>query len=156
MKGVENYISLHLKIENRRIAKILDLKSKRELKSFFKPLTEDKYKLYVLKRVGTFLYIGITRQSLRSRLHLGFNAEGENGYHGYKWKDLEDVNLFVWTFSEYNKTQLENIEAELAYLIRVKTKRWPLYQNEIHFNNEFETGKDIAEKIFEICLNQNL
>ena len=63
---------------------------------------------------------------------------------------FENVKLFVWTFQNYTETQLENIEAELTYLIRSKTNNWPLYQNEIHFNNKFEKGKEIAEKIFEL------
>ena len=154
MNELENYISLNLKIGSHKIEKIFDLKTSKELKSFFKPLTEKKYKLYILKKDNEFLYIGITRQSLRSRLHSGFNAKGENGYHGYKWKDLKNVELFVWTFQNYTENQLENIEAELTYLIRTKTNNWPLYQNEIHFNNEFEKGKEIAERIFELIKEQ--
>ena len=150
MNELEIYISLILKIGDNKIEKIFDLKTSEELKSFFKPLTEKNYKLYVLKKEQEFLYIGITRQSLRNRLHSGFNAKGENGYHGYKWKDLKNVKLFVWTFKNYNEIQLENIEAELTYLIRTNTNNWPLYQNEIHFNNKFEKGKEIAEKIFEL------
>jgi len=150
MRELEKYISLNLKIGSNKIDKIFDLTTSKELKSFFKPLTENKYKLYVLKKDDEFLYIGITRQSLRSRLHSGFNAKGKNGYHGYKWKDLKNVKLFVWTFQNYTETQLENMEAELTYLIRSKTNNWPLYQNEIHFNNKFEKGKEIAEKIFEL------
>ena len=46
-----------------------------------------------------------------------------------------------------NKEQIENIEAELAFLIRTKTGKWPLNQNEIHFNNKFDNGKEIAEKM---------
>ena len=150
MKELEKYVSLNLIIENHKIVKIIELNSKKELKSFFKPLTENKYKLYILKNGNEFLYIGITRQSLRSRLHSGFNAKGVNGYYGYKWKDLVNVKLFVWTFQNYSEIQLENIEAELTYLIRTKTKKWPLYQNEIHFNNEFAEGTEIAKEIFEI------
>jgi predicted GIY-YIG superfamily endonuclease len=154
MKVLEKYISLNLKIRDNKIDKIFDLTTSKELKSFFKPLTENKYKLYVLKKGYEFLYVGITKQSLRNRLRFGFNAKGENGYHGYKWKDLINVKLFVWTFQNYTETQLENIEAELAYLIRKKTNNWPLYQNEIHFNNKFEKGKEIAKKIFELIKEQ--
>ena len=154
MIELEKYFALNLKIKSNRIEKVFDLKTNKELKSFFKPLTENKYKLYILKKNNDFLYVGITRQSLRNRLHSGFNAKGENGYHGYKWKDLKDVKLFVWTFQYHTEIQLENIEAELTYLIRTNTKSWPLYQNEIHFNNEFEKGKDIAIQIFELIKEQ--
>ena len=154
MNELEKYTSLNLKIGDNKIEKIFDLKTSKELKSFFKPLTEKNYKLYILKKEQEFLYIGITRQSLRNRIHSGFNAKGENGYHGYKWKDFKNVKLFVWIFKNYNEIQLENIEAELTYLIRTNTNNWPLYQNEIHFNNEFEKGKEIAEKIFKLIEKQ--
>lgn len=150
MNELERYISLNLIIGNHKIDKIFDLNTSKELKTFYKPLTENKYKLYILKKNKEFLYIGITRQSLRSRLHSGFNAKGKNGYHGYKWKDLKSVKLFVWSFENYTEIQLENIEAELVYLVRKETNNWPLYQNEIHFNNKFEQGKKTAEKIFEL------
>lgn len=156
MKEINNYCILNLSLKKQRIEKIIDLKSKTEIKSFFKPLTDNVYKLYILINSEGFLYIGITRQSLRSRLNSGFNAKGEHGYHGYKWKNLNNVNLFVWIFKEFDATQLESIEAELSFLVRKQTSKWPLYQNEIHFNNDFTKGKEIATQIFEICQDQNL
>ena len=53
-------------------------------------------------------------------------------------------------FNGYNEFQLENIEAELVYLIRANTNNWPIYQNEVHFNNKFEKGNKIAEKNFNL------
>lgn len=150
MKEIENYISLELEFKENKISKILDLNSKKIITSFRKPLTENGYKLYVIKSKKDFLYIGITRQSLRNRFRLGFKADGKNGYHGYKWKNIQCVQLFVWIFENYSETQLENIEAELTYLVRNKTNRWPLFQNEIHFNNNFKSGRKIATKIFEL------
>ncbi len=154
MKEVENYISLELEFKDNRIAKILDLNSKRLFTSFSKPLTEKGYKLYIIKSKKHFLYIGITRQPLRNRFRLGLKAEGKNGYHGYKWKNIKCVQLFVWIFENYTEIQLENIEAELTYLVRNKTKSWPLFQNEIHFNNNFKDGSKIALQIFEMIYNQ--
>ncbi|MFH1196842.1 MAG: GIY-YIG nuclease family protein [bacterium] len=149
MNEVENYISLELEFKDNRIINILDLNSKKVLNSFSKPLTGKGYKLYIIKSNKEFLYIGITRQSLRNRFRLGFKAEGKNGYHGYKWKNIKCVQLFVWIFESCNETQLENIEAELTYLVRNKTNSWPLFQNEIHFNNKFKDGRKIASQIFE-------
>ncbi len=153
MNKIENHISLELRFKENEIINILDLNSKKNLKSFTKPLTEKGYKLYIIKNDKKFLYIGITRQSLRNRFRYGLKADGKNGYHGYKWKGVKCVQLFVWIFENYNETQLENIEAELTYLVRNKTNVWPLFQNEIHFNNEFKNGKKIALQIFKLINN---
>ena len=150
MKKYENYISLELKIRNKKIINVFDLNSKKTLKTFQKPLTEKVYKLYVVKNAKGFLYIGITRQSLRSRFRLGFNSDGGNGYHGYKWKNEKNVKVFVWIFDNYDENKLESIEAELVYLVRNKTNGWPLFQNEIHFNNNFAKAKKVASQIFEL------
>lgn len=91
----------------------------------------------------------ISRQPIRNRLRSGLIADGKNGYHGYKWKTIKQVQLFVWIFENYTETQLENIEAELTYLVRNKTNSWPLFQNEIHFNNKYKNGRKIASQIFE-------
>jgi hypothetical protein len=44
--------------------------------------------------------------------------------------------------------QIENTEAELVFLIRQKTGRLPLHQNEIHFNNEYIDGRILAEELY--------
>lgn len=109
-------------------------------------------KLYVIKDDVDFLYIGTTSQSLTSRFRSGLKAKGRNGYHGYKWKTREIVKLYVWCFPELDKIQIENIEAELVFVIRREKGVWPITQNEIHFNNEYLAGKNIAERLFEILV----
>ena len=153
MNEIKNYTSLEFEIKDKIISNIFDLKTQKNLKTFIKPLTEKIYKLYIIKNSSDFLYIGITRQSLRNRFRMGLNSEGKNGYHGYKWKNHNKIQLFVWCFQNFNETQLENIEAEIVYLVRNKTNNWPLYQNEIHFNNNFKEGKRIAKSIFKILDN---
>ena len=116
-----------------------------------KRLTQsDVYKLYVLKEENDYIYVGVTQQSLITRLKSGLKANGKNGYHGYKWKNKKSVNVYVWCFNELNQNEIENIEAELVFIIRQKKNKWPLQQNEIHFNNEFDNGNKIALKVFEL------
>jgi len=150
MEEIKNHISLELEIRDKKIVKIFNPNSNKIQKTFTKPLTEKRYKLYVIKKNKKILYIGITRQSLSNRFRLGFSADGGNGYHGYKWKDIKKVKVLVWIFDNYSENQLENIEAELVYLVRNNTNSWPYFQNEIHFNNNFAKGKKVAEKIFEL------
>jgi hypothetical protein len=42
-------------------------------------------KLYVVIAEGRVVYIGITRQTMSSRLRGGFTGTGKHGYHGYAW-----------------------------------------------------------------------
>ncbi|RZK13166.1 MAG: hypothetical protein EOO46_00340 [Flavobacterium sp.] len=107
-------------------------------------------KVYIIKANELFLFIGVTTQSLTSRFRYGFNAIGKNGYYGYQWKTRLLVELYVWYFEAFDRNQVENIEAELAFLIRAKTGKWPIDQNEIHFNNKFENGKEIALKCLKL------
>ena len=78
----------------------------------------------------------------------GLRANGANGYHGYKWKEIEKAELFVWNFDGMDKNQMESIEAEIVYEIRNKYGQWPFFQNEIHFNNEFSFAREVGKDIF--------
>lgn len=119
-----------------------------------KPLTGSDYKIYIVTANKEVLYIGTTKSSLKSRLNSGLKANGKNGYHGYKWKNEKKIRIFVWNFTELDKYQTENIEAELAFNVRNKTGKWPKFQNEIHFNNSYEEkGKRIAKKMYEQIIN---
>lgn len=109
-------------------------------------------KIYILKYKREIIYVGITKSLLSSRLGSGLSASGKKGYHGYKWKELakkgesDVIDLFVYLFK--NEERTEAIEAEVVYLIRGRTGKWPKYQTEIHFhqsNNEERMG---AEKIY--------
>jgi hypothetical protein len=139
-----------LTISNSAIVKISNGYSNEVVERFEYPLTSDHYKIYVLSSNKTIHYIGTTKDSIKNRIRNGLKANGKNGYHGYKWRNLPFVNLSVWVFEELDKEQIENIEAELAFIVRLKTKRWPDFQNEIHFNNSFvPTGQLLAEKIYQ-------
>jgi hypothetical protein len=43
----------------------------------------------------------------------GFSATGKHGYHGYKWKDQDTVEILIWSFPDSIQEHLEAIEAEL-------------------------------------------
>lgn len=114
--------------------------------NFKQPLTDkNRPKIYVLKTDNDIHYVGYTNQSVSSRLSAGMRATGVNGYHGYKWRNNDKVDILIFVFEEFsnNKDQkanekrfIEAIEAELVFKIRTETGKWPLSQNEIHFNNE--------------------
>ena len=139
----------NLTISNKVIIKITNELTNDTVFRFKYPLTSDHYKIYILSNKKTIHYIGTTKDSIRNRIRSGLKANEKNGYHGYKWRNLPSVTLSVWDFEGLNKEQIENIEAELAFIVRLKTKSWPEFQNEIHFNNSFvPTGQLIAEKIY--------
>jgi hypothetical protein len=117
---------------------------------FSAPVTEKALpKLYAVKANAEVLYVGFTVQSISNRLRGGFQADGTHGYHGYKWKDLSKVELFVWWFRELSSRQVESIEAEVVYLIRNETGNWPKCQNEIHFWPTSEHDRNLARTIFD-------
>lgn len=107
---------------------------------------------------GRILYVGYTGQSVSLRLGYGFRADGSNGYHGYKWRNLDKLTISVFVFDPFtgdeakdnaHKLFVEAIEAEIVYLIRNKTGRWPEFQNEIHFNNiNLERTNKISKEIY--------
>jgi predicted GIY-YIG superfamily endonuclease len=135
-------------LENCKISKIINSNTNEIVEKFTSPLTSKYYKIYIITNEKSIIYIGTTKNSIRSRIRSGLNANGNNGYYGYKWKHLKEITLSVWIFEKFNKEQIENIEAELAFIVRNKTKKWPDFQNEIHFNNAFSpTGEVIAKKI---------
>jgi len=149
MHNIEDFDCLDLILANGKITTIIDTLTGAQLKSFHQRLVKPKAaKIYILKEGEDYLYVGATTQSLTTRFGQGFRANGKAGYHGYKWKVKEKVQLYVWCFDGLGKMQIESIEAEFAFLIRKKTGCWPLAQNEIHFNNVFRDGKVIAEKLF--------
>ena len=149
MYKIEDYDCFDLTLANGKISSYTDKLSGLKLKSFHPRLAQSQVaKIYILKEGKTYLYVGTTIQSLQKRFRQGFTATGKTGYHGYKWKKKEKVQLFAWCLPGLSKIQIESIEAELAFLIREKTSKWPLAQNEIHFNNDFIDGKKFAKGIF--------
>jgi len=122
---------------------------------FVYPDVSDKLpKLYIIKRGKEIYYVGITTQDIRKRLRYGFSATGKHGYHGYKWKDQNTVEILIWCFPGSSPEHVEAIEAELVYFIREKTGKWPKYQMEIHFHGASESERQVAGSILSQCLNQ--
>lgn len=129
---------------------------------FKHPVTKNRTpKIYILKQEEEIVYVGYASQSIGTRLGQGIRANGANGYHGYKWKQALELILYVFVFDHLligkkNKEDepyvlmAEAVEAELVYLIREKTGKWPCFQNEIHFNNEnLNKAKGIAAEIYD-------
>ncbi|SFJ23007.1 hypothetical protein SAMN04487893_104187 [Myroides guanonis] len=151
VNDLHDFDKLKITLLENRINSFIDMSTQQSMKSFHKRLVKKRIpKIYVIKENNEVLYVGTTVQSLTARFRYGLKADGSKGYHGYKWKNKECVDIYVWCFETLNKVKIENIEAELAFLIRTKTGKWPTYQNEIHFNNNYEQGKEIADKIFKI------
>ncbi len=110
----------------------------------------DRPKLYIISHNKKPIYVGITRQSIRNRLRMGFKATGKGGYHGYKWRrTLKKVEMTLW-YDEKGKASddIEAIEAELVFNIRKHHKQWPEFQTEIHFHQSSKKHMEIAEMIF--------
>ena len=95
-------------------------------------------KLYIASREGVPIYVGLTVQSMSSRLRSGAKAAGKGGYYGYAWRhDIPRVDLDIWWHEnapvENRALDMETVEAEVVYLIR-SNGQWPKYQTEIHFH----------------------
>ena len=122
---------------------------------FLHPDVSDKLpKLYIVKHNRDIYYVGITTQDIRKRLRQGFSAQGEHGYHGYKWKNQGVAELLIWSFPVSTQEHVEAIEAELVYFIRGKTGEWPKYQMEIHFHGASDKQRKTARAILARCLEE--
>lgn len=113
--------------------------------------TSNLPKLYVAGIGGEPVYVGITKQSMRSRLRYGWAANGKSGYYGYAWRhQLTTIDLDIWCHEDpptrNECLDIETIEAELVYLIR-KSGQWPKYQTEIHFHPSSAEHRRIAAVI---------
>ena len=131
--------------------------------NFTHPITSSCPKLYVIRSMEKprkWHYIGQTCQSLQTRLRAGLNPPVTAPY-GYQWaKNLGeesvfrlDVLVFQQSFEsdEHAERFIEGVEAELVFQIRTETKTWPLFQNEIHFNNyngKLNECSKVAQAIF--------
>jgi len=113
--------------------------------------TSKKPKLYIVSIDEKPIYVGVTKQSLRNRLRLGWNADGESGYYGYAWRHhLTEANIDVWCQEDapdsHSSLGIETVEAEVVFLIR-SAGQWPLHQTEIHFHPSTSVHRDIAASI---------
>ncbi len=144
--------------------RLLHKKKNGKVVNFRKPLTNTQHpKIYVITKNSEILYVGYSSQSITSRITHGLRSEGKRGYHGYGWKQHDDVELFVFVLEPFSgiekqdkkaKHFAEAIEAELVFLVRTKTDKWPACQNEIHFNNDSPTkARALAAQMFEYTLS---
>lgn len=104
--------------------------------------------------------MGFTSQVINTRLRSGLSANGKNDYHGYKWKEVKELQLYIYVFvdsfeagatadNKKKKQYYETIEAELLYQIRRETGEYPSYQNEVHFYNKFlNTVQETVAQIY--------
>jgi hypothetical protein len=108
-------------------------------------------KLYVVSVDQKPIYVGITRQPIRSRLRYGWNATGRGGYYGYaRRSEYPGAHLDVWCDDEPDVDRslldLETVEAEVVYLIRA-AGQWPRWQTEIHFHQSAQEHREAATRI---------
>jgi hypothetical protein len=119
---------------------------------FVAPATQRFPKLYIASRKGIPIYVGITSQSMATRLRMGLHATGQHGYHGYRWRGQRDLDLDIWYLddapADTARTELECIEAELVFLTRQRFSQWPEFQTEIHFHASQKFHRDAAARIF--------
>ena len=130
-------------------------------KGFIYPDSSNKLpKLYVVKNSHEIYYVGITTQKIRERLRQGFNAKGEHGYYGYKWKNQSGkLVLSIWVLENIEPDEayrdLETIEAEIVFLCRLHSNQWPESQHEIHFHKSEEFHRKCAQQIYEHIESNN-
>ncbi len=115
-------------------------------------------KLYVVSIEAKLIYVGITRQSMRTRFRGGFTASGENGYHGYAWRHcFTEAMLDIWCHEDAppqnSDRDMETIEAEVVYLARREGDQWPEGQTEIHFHPSAPEHREIANSIWRTVTN---
>ena len=127
--------------------------------NFSSPVTDKRRpKLYLVKYRQEIIYVGFTTDPMANRIRYGLKGVG--GYHGYKWKKLDRVELLIWVFDETfsvdrkvshcRRLFYEAVEAELVFMYRQQEGDWPKHQNEIHFNNTSRTEvQTLAKKIYQ-------
>lgn len=126
--------------------KIISVLAPSGVRHFVAPVTKKVQKIYLVGKNGRIHYVGITKQSIKTRLRMGENPHHETGYHGYAWlKEKGDHCLVIFVFDD--KTHAEAIEAEIVYLLRRKYNNWPKYQTEIHFHPTTEDQRKLAKQI---------
>ena len=106
-------------------------------------------KLYIVSINGMPVYVGITKQSMRTRLRYGFTAVGRGGYHGYAWRHkFTEGTLDIWCHEDAQSTlDIETVEAEVVFLARL-AGQWPACQTEIHFHPSTQEHREVAAAIW--------
>jgi hypothetical protein len=108
-------------------------------------------KLYIVTIDERPIYVGVTKQSMRTRLRFGWKAVGKGGYYGYSWRRrFTEAGLDVWSHEDAPVDNplldIETVEAEVVFLIRC-AGQWPLWQTEIHFHASAQAHRDVAAAI---------
>ncbi|BDD01403.1 hypothetical protein [Persicobacter psychrovividus] len=149
MWGFYKYDRVELCLKEGKIGFVKNLKHLLFPNDFEPEFKEPKTsKVYLLKNNDFYLYVGATLQPIHTKLAQGLRVDCTNGYHGHNWKETKIAECFVWSFAGMDKSQINSIRAEIVYEIRNKYGKWPLLQNEIHFNNEFSFGREVGKDIF--------
>lgn len=137
------------------INKIINVSNKENF--FSNPATNNRGKIYIVRYKGKIIYVGITSQPIIKRLQGGLNPNTKYGYHGYAWRKLKNIDLFLWcNYGKYKDSsdeikKIETIEAEIVFLIRKNEKEWPKYQTEIHFHKATRDQRTMAKAIYIIA-----
>ncbi|WP_059018482.1 hypothetical protein [Vibrio coralliirubri] len=81
---------------------------------------------------GTIRYVGQTVQSIQRRLYQGITKQT------YIWaKRSYKYELFVWNLSAFVESEptyaLDSIESELAFVVKLYQRGWPIDQTSINF-----------------------
>jgi hypothetical protein len=109
-------------------------------------------KLYVVAAGDKPIYVGVTKQPMRARLRFGWDAKGQSGYYGYRWRHHHtEVQLDVWYELDPPERGspligMETVEAEVVFLIRQRGQ-WPAFQTEIHFHESTPEHREAAARI---------
>ena len=109
-------------------------------------------KLYIIfNDLERPIYVGVTLQTLNSRLKQGFMAKGEHGYYGYAWRrNSNHVIIDVWKHEDPMPDNpiydIETVEAEVVFLVR-QAYQWPEHQTEIHFHPSYLEHRSAAARI---------
>jgi hypothetical protein len=111
----------------------------------------DLPKLYIASVADWPIYVGVTKQRIRARLRMGWNADGQHGYHGYVWRNHHtEAVLDIWCHVDPQLANsildIETVEAEVVFLIRL-AGQWPTSQTEIHFRPPTEVHREAARRI---------
>ena len=120
---------------------------------FIKPDTRPGQKLYLIGSGKELHYVGITNRPMSARLSMGLKASGKNGYHGYAWKSIRaplSLHVICWKGHGNIRNEIESIEAEVTFICRSRTGKWPLSQTEIHFHPSNALHKKLALRVYEL------
>ncbi len=105
---------------------------------------------------GSVVYVGMTTRSMKSRFAGGFGKTNKKGT--YSWvTERSHCRLLVWDLSQIAsaRRELEIIEAEVTFAVRVMQRWWPVSQNSITFGYfQTSTAAKVASIIARNMIHQ--